>query len=194
MKVYFHFNIDGFSNCYVVTNEKNMEALIIDPGKITKEILEQVESGPYNLTAVLITHRHKSHVRGLETLKKIYKPKVYAADFDIAGSEETLLNGDGIIYAAGVEVKHLALPGRSADSMAYKISHIVFTGDTIFAGMISNTSSTYARRTLISNISTKILSQQDDIILMPGHGPPSTLAAEKNFNPAFLQAPTEYFD
>lgn len=194
MKVYFHFNIDGFSNCYVVTNEKNMEALIIDPGKITKEILEQVESGPYNLTAVLITHRHKSHVRGLETLKKIYKPKVYAADFDIAGSEETLLNGDGIICAAGLQIKHLALPGHSADSMAYKISHIVFTGDTIFAGMISNTSSTYARRTLISNISTKILSQQDDIILMPGHGPPSTLAAEKNFNPAFLQAPTEYFD
>ena len=193
MKVYFHFNIDGFSNCYVVTNEKNMEALIIDPGKITKEILEQVESGPYNLTAVLITHSHKSHVRGLETLKKIYKPKVYAADFDIAGSEETLLNGDGIIYAAGLQIKHLALPGHSADSMAYKIGHIVFTGDTIFAGMISNPSSTYARRTLISNISTKILSQQDDIILMPGHGPPSTLAAEKNFNPAFLQAPTEYF-
>ena len=194
MKVYFHFNIDGFSNCYVVTNEKNMEALIIDPGKITKEILEQVESGPYNLTAVLITHSHKSHVRGLETLKKIYKPKVYAADFDIVGSEETLLNGDGIIYAAGLQIKHLALPGHSADSMAYKIGHIVFTGDTIFAGMISTTSSTYARRTLISNITTKILSQQDDIILMPGHGPPSTLASEKNFNPAFLQGPTEYFD
>ena len=55
MKVYFHFNIDGFSNCYVVTNEKTMEALIIDPGKITKEILEQIENGPFDLTAVLIT-------------------------------------------------------------------------------------------------------------------------------------------
>ena len=54
MKVYFHFNIDGFSNCYVVTNEKTMEALIIDPGKITKEILEQIENGPFDLTAVLI--------------------------------------------------------------------------------------------------------------------------------------------
>ena len=60
MKVYFHFNIDGFSNCYVVTNEKTMEALIIDPGKITKEILEQIENGPFDLTAVLITHKHKS--------------------------------------------------------------------------------------------------------------------------------------
>lgn len=193
MKVYFHFNIDGFSNCYVVTNEKTMEALIIDPGKITKEILEQIENGPFDLTAVLITHKHKSHVRGLETLRKIYKPRVYAADFEIAASEETLINGDGIIYAAGLQIKHLALPGHSADSMAFKIGHIVFTGDTIFAGMIANTSSTYARRTLISNISTKILSQQDDIILMPGHGPPSTLAAEKNFNSTFQEIPKEYF-
>ena len=194
MKVYFHFNIDGFSNCYVVTNEKTMEALIIDPGIITKEILEQVESGPYNLTAVLITHSHKSHIRGLATLKKIYKPKVYSADFDISASEETLINGDGIIYAAGLQIKHIALPGHSADSMAYKIGHIIFTGDSIYAGMISNTSSTYARQTLISNLTSKILSQQDDLVLMPGHGPPSTLAAEKNFNQAFLQTPMEYFD
>ena len=57
--------------------------------------------------------------------------------------------------------------------------------------LISNTSSTYARRTLISNLATKIMSQQDDIILMPGHGPPTTLAAEKNFNEAFLKGPIE---
>lgn len=191
MKVYFHFNIDGFSNCYVVTNEKTMEALIIDPGKITKEILEQIESGPYELAAVLITHKHKSHIRGLSTLKKIYTPKIYAADFDIAESEETILNGDGVIYVAGLPVRHLALPGHSADSMAYKIGHMIFTGDTLFAGMISDTSSTYSRRTLISNLKAKIMSQQDHIILMPGHGPPSTLAAEKNFNEAFLDEPAE---
>lgn len=194
MKVYFHFNIDGFSNCYVVTNERTMEALIIDPGKITKEMLEQVEGGPYNLTAVLITHSHKSHIRGLATLRKIYRPKVYAADFELAASEDTLLNGDGIIYAAGLRIRHLALPGHSADSMAYKIGHVIFTGDTVFAGMISTTSSTYARRTLVSNLATKVLSQQDDIVLMPGHGPPTTLAAEKNFNPAFLQHPPKHHD
>ena len=135
MKVYFHFNIDGFSNCYVVTNERTMEAIIIDPGKITREILEQLEGGPYSLAAVLITHNHKSHVRGLNTIRKIYTPRVYAADFDIAGSEETILNGDGIIQVAGLKVRHLALPGHSADSMAYKIGHVVFTGDTIFAGI-----------------------------------------------------------
>ena len=43
MKVYFHLSIDGFSNCYVITNETTKEAIIIDPGVITKEIIEQIE-------------------------------------------------------------------------------------------------------------------------------------------------------
>ena len=42
MKVYFHLSIEGFSNCYVVVNEETKEAIIIDPGVITKEIIEQI--------------------------------------------------------------------------------------------------------------------------------------------------------
>lgn len=190
MKIYFHLNLDGFSNCYVVTNEFTMEALIIDPGIITKEILEQIESGPFNLTAVLITHNHASHVRGLTTLKKIYTPKIFAADFDLAGSEETILKGDGIIQIAGMYVGYMAVPGHTADSLAYKIGRAIFTGDALTTGIIGETNSSYARRTLISNLQTKILSQQDDIILMPGHGPPVSVAAERKFNPAFQPVKT----
>ncbi len=185
MKVYFHLNIEGFSNCYVVTNEDTMEALIIDPCKISREILEQLENGPFNLTAVLITHNHASHIRGLSTLKKIYTPKIFAADFDIAESESTILKGDGIIQVAGLTIAYLSLPGHTPDSMAYKIGRMLFTGDTIGSGMIGSTNSSYARRTLVSNLQTKIISQQDDMIIMPGHGPPSSVAAEKKFNPAF---------
>ncbi|AEE16351.1 MBL fold metallo-hydrolase [Treponema brennaborense] len=188
MKVYFHLNIEGFSNCYVVTNEDTMEALIIDPCKISREILEQLENGPFNLTAVLITHNHASHIRGLSTLKKIYTPKIFAADFDIAESESTILKGDGIIQVASLTIAYLSLPGHTPDSMAYKIGRMLFTGDTIGSGMIGSTNSSYARRTLVSNLQTKIISQQDDMIIMPGHGPPSSVAAEKKFNPAF-QAP-----
>ncbi|MBO5137474.1 MAG: MBL fold metallo-hydrolase [Spirochaetaceae bacterium] len=185
MKIYFHLNLDGFSNCYVITNEITMEAIIIDPGKITKEILQQLEGGPFNLTAVLVTHNHTSHVRGLTTLKKIYTPKVYAADYDIAGSEETILKGDGIIQIAGMHVGYLAVPGHTADSLAYKIGRTLFTGDALTTGIIGSTTSNYARQTLISNLQSKILSQQDDILLMPGHGPPVSIAAERKFNPAF---------
>ncbi len=185
MKIYFHLNLDGFSNCYIITNEKTMEAIIIDPGIITKEFIEQIENGPFNLVAVLITHNHKSHIRGLETIKKIYTPRIYAADFDIAGSEETILKGDGIVQIAGLNIAYMAIPGHSSDSMAYKIGRMIFTGDAITSGMLGTTSSTYARQTLITNIQSKIMSQQDDTILMPGHGPPVSIAAERKYNPTF---------
>lgn len=189
MKIYFNLNLEGFSNCYVITNEKNMEAVIIDPGKITKEILQQIEGGPFNLTAVLITHNHESHIRGLPTLKKIYTPKVFAADYDLAGSSETILKGDGIIKIAGLTIGYMAVSGHSADSLAYKIGRTIFIGDTLTSGIVGSTNSNYARRTLISNLQTKILSQQDDIILMPGHGPPVSVAAERKYNPAFQNLP-----
>ena len=70
MKVYFHLNIEGFSNCYVVVNEKSKESIIIDPGKITKELISQIEEQHLKLVAVLITHNHSSHIHGLKTLKK----------------------------------------------------------------------------------------------------------------------------
>ena len=80
MKVYFHLNIEGFSNCYVVVNEKTKEAIIIDPGKVTSNLISQLEENHLKLVAILVTHNHGSHVHGLKTLRKIYNPKIFGAD------------------------------------------------------------------------------------------------------------------
>ena len=97
MKIYFHLNLTGFSNCYIVANEKTKEALIIDPGIITESIIDQLESNSYKLVAVLVTHNHGSHVHGLKTLTKIYTPKIYGADWEIAGKETNVITGHGKI-------------------------------------------------------------------------------------------------
>ena len=185
MKVYFHLSVEGFSNCYVVVNEETKEALIIDPGVITKDIIEQIEREKYKLVGVLITHNHKSHTRGLRTIRKIYSPVIYAADYEVAGSDTFLLKGDGIVRVAGLSVGYMSIPGHTHDSLVYKIGQIIFTGDTLTAGLIGETSSSYSHNTLLANINSKILSQQTDIILMPGHGPPSSVEAERHFNESF---------
>ncbi len=182
MKIYFHLSLEGFSNCYVVTNPEAKTALIIDPGKITKEILEQIEMERYSLEAVLITHNHESHLRGLSTIRKIYKPQVYAADYEVAGNDTQILKGDGIIQTAGLTVTHMSVPGHTPDSMVYKIGKVLFTGDALSASMLGTTNNAYAEKMLLSNVHNKILTQNDDTVIMPGHGPPSSVAAEKQFN------------
>ena len=184
MKIYFHLSLEEFTNCYVVVNDDPsvMEALIIDPGKVTVDIINQIEKGGYRLTGVLITHNHENHVKGLRTLCKIYKPVIYAADSGFSEYSNFVLRGDGKITVAGLEVEYLSVPGHSSDSMVYKIGNVMFTGDTIFAGTIGGTSSQYSTNLLKKNINEKVLSQMEHTILMPGHGPPSTVLSEKQFN------------
>lgn len=183
MKIYFHLNLEGFSNCYVVVNEETNEAIIIDPGKITEPIIQQLEDNHLTLTSVLITHNHGSHVDGIKTLRKIYNPKIYAADWDVAKNDTNVLAGDGTIILSKMVVRYMAVPGHTADSVVYRIGNVIFTGDVLFAGSIGSTNSSYSEVILRSNVEDKIYSQQDGVIIMPGHGPPSTLEATKMFTP-----------
>jgi hypothetical protein len=57
MKVYFQLNLGGFSNCYIVVNEKTSEAIIIDPGKITEEIVGRAEIQNLYCTSGEVYHR-----------------------------------------------------------------------------------------------------------------------------------------
>lgn len=182
MKIYYHLNPEGFSNTYVIANEKTKDVIIIDPGAMNEEIIEQIEANEFKLTSVLITHNHGSHVNGLKTLLKIYSPRIYGADWGIAGKDTTVLNGDGKLRLAGMTVHYKTLPGHTADSMIYKIGTVLFTGDSITAGRIGSTDSSYSSHILRQNINERIFSQQENTIIMPGHGPPSSVGAEKYCN------------
>lgn len=179
MKIYFHLNEGGFSNCYLVVNEISNKAIIIDPGKITKDIIARIEDNHLNLAAVLITHNHGSHADGLRTLRKIYSPKVFAADWAVAADDTTVITGDGMTEIDGMQVSYLTIPGHTSDSVVYGIGSILFTGDVLLSGEIGKTNSSYSEYILRSNIEQKFFSQLDSTILMPGHGPPSTLGAAK---------------
>lgn len=188
MKVYFHYAVEGFSNVYLVGNEKTGEALIVDPGMMDRELLGHIENNRFRIDAVLITHNHESHIRALQTLLRIYKPKVYAADAELKGIKTTILQGDGTFAAAGFAVRYYAAPGHSPDSLMYQIENVVFTGDAISAGRIGGTNNVYGKRNLLTHLRNKLLTQSDDTILMPGHGPPSTVGAERLFNSELMQS------
>lgn len=182
MKIYFTLNTGGYSNTYIISNEKTNEAILIDPGLLSEEIIKKIEDNNLKLTAVLITHNHQSHVHGLKTLLKIYSPQIFGADLEIAGNKTNVITGDGSMSLAGMIVRYMNLPGHSSDSMIYQIGNAIFTGDTLSAGILGGTNSSYSKHLLRRNVEEKILSQQENTVLFPGHGPPTTVAAEKEFN------------
>ena len=166
MKIYHHLDFAKLTNCYLIVNEISREALIIDPCKISNDLIAQIERDNYKLSAVLITHKHTNHYRGLKTLRKIYDFSVYAADNEISDST-TILKDDGVKKIAGLDVEYFSLPGHSADSIVYKIGNVLFTGDVIFAGTIGSSSCSYTKKHLCNGIKSKILTLIFFKILFP---------------------------
>ena len=79
-------------------------------------------------------------------------------------------------------MEYFSLPGHSADSIVYKIENVLFTGDVIFASTIGSSSCAYTKKYLSNGIKSKIFSLPDEMIIMPGHGPMTSIGAEKQFN------------
>ena len=182
MKIYFHMSIESFSNCYVIVNELTSEALVVDPGTVTKEMINQLEDNHYKPVAVLVTHNHEDNLRGLKTFLKIYHADVYAAESKIFGIPTKVIHGEGKLNLAGLEIDYFSVPGHSPDSLVYKIGTVLFSGDVIGAGTIGETNSNYSTKILKRGIEQRILTQPEDTTIMPGHGPMTTVAAERSFN------------
>lgn len=182
MKIYQHYSIYGFSNGYIVGNDEMHEALIIDPAEVTTTMIDQIENKKYTLKAVLITHNHIHHVRGLKTLMKIYSPECYASDTKIFGFPCRKLRDGDTFEVAGFGIKAIAIPGHSQDSISYIIESAFFTGDAIHSGVIGKTTSSFNAVALAQRLRARLEALPEDMLIFPGHGPPSTVGTERKFN------------
>jgi glyoxylase-like metal-dependent hydrolase (beta-lactamase superfamily II) len=180
MKLFFQYCSYGFSNCYILGEDKS--ALIIDPGSMENDTLKTIENNNFNLAAVLITHDHPVHVKGLRTLKRIYDAEVFAVNHIVLDQKTTMVKDRDKIEIAGFEVEVISIPGHSADSVVYRIGTMLFTGDVLTAGLVGSTASAYGTATQMNTLSSRLLSLPGDYVVLPGHGPPSTLEAERRFN------------
>ena len=64
----------------------------------------------------------------------------------------------------------------------YKIGSVLFTGDVIFAGSLGSSSCAYTKKYMANGIKSKLFTLNDDSVIMPGHGPMTSVGAEKQFN------------
>ena len=183
MKFYNYYSVTHFSNCYLLGGEAGQDALLIDPGIFDEGLLALIEGNGWYVRHVLLTHAHLAHVNGLRTLGKVYDLQIHALQPEAVEFPAGALQETDSLHLCGFTIRVLATPGHSNDSACFHIGRMLFTGDTLSAGGIGETASTYERALLLSSIRSKLLGLPDEVFLFPGHGPPSTLEVEKRFNP-----------
>jgi glyoxylase-like metal-dependent hydrolase (beta-lactamase superfamily II) len=166
----------------VLGGEDRSDAIIIDPGSMDKQLLEYIENNNLNLKAVLITHDHRSHVHGLRTLLRIYKLELFAINRTILDNRTTPLKDGDRVNIGPFIIDVISIPGHSADSAVYRIGNLLFTGDVLTSGLVGSTASAYGATTQNNKLRSRLLSLPGDYTVLPGHGPPSTLEAERRFN------------
>ena len=188
MRIYSHFASQHLINQFLVVNDENMEAVMIDASDLDGKIIDIIEKNRIKLKALLITHSHYEHVKSLGTIYKIYNPKLYAYKEEIEGFKTTRVTDRTVIKEAGMDIECLHVPGHSLDSMCYKIESALFTGDTLQSGYISQTNALVEKELLIGEIKEKLLTLDDNTLVFPGHGPLSKIRIEKMFNQDILEA------
>lgn len=183
MIFYCYYSVVNFSNCYVLGRKGVRDALLIDPGIFDEGLLRLLEGNGFYPRHVLITHAHQGHVSGVRTLRKIYDPTLYALEPDALEYPAERIAEAHPLHLAEFTVRVIATPGHSQDSVCFRIDRMLFTGDTLFAGSLGETDTEYEKALLLASVREKLLSLDQELLLFPGHGPPSTLELEKRFNP-----------
>lgn len=199
-------------NAYVAFLENRNDCLVIDPGFDAAEIMRTIARHRLIPAAILNTHGHSDHIAGNDALKRNWPdcplvigagdaPKLTDANLNLSASfgvavtspAADVLVRDGEHYeAAGIELEVREIPGHSVGHVIfiYKAYEpwIVFGGDVLFQGSIGRTDfPDGSMQELLSGIAQKVLTLPDDTIVLPGHGPATTVGAERQHNP-FLES------
>ncbi len=181
------------SNGYLFFLEDGKTAALVDPAGYPRTLLDAVNEGPYALRYVLITHRHADHCDATADVARAFPAAqivMHRADAPaigaLAGRALPVRDGDELPFGEGAAIRMLHTPGHTDGSSSFLFRSTLFTGDTLFAGSVGGAMgdvSTYDD--ILASIRFKFFALDDQTVVMPGHGPPSTIGQEKAHNPFF---------
>lgn len=183
------FSTIGFSNAYLVGPRGGGDALLVDPGEFDAAMLNAIEANRLRLRWILVTHAHRAHIAGIRGLLRVYDPEIYCNQPSVL-EEPARHVQDGDRLALGeIAVEVIELPGHSIDSLCFVIGRMLFSGDTLSAGGIGRTRDADTQGLMLGGIRRRLLGLGDDLLLFPGHGPPSLVGIERRFNPYLAGEP-----
>ena len=195
-------------NCSILGDETSREAIVVDPGDDIPAIQAILQRHRLTVKFIVITHAHIDHIAGAQQLKRLTgAPILYNQNdlplvkmMDVQASwlrmptpevapPDAALSAGQTLAISGISGVVLHTPGHTqGSSCLYLPEHkLLLAGDTLFAGSVGRTDLPGGdTRQLIRSIRDQLLGLPDEVTVVPGHGPNTTIGEERQSNP-FLQ-------
>lgn len=187
------------TNCYIVYDDVQKKAVIIDPADSADQIKIKITEYGVEPVAILLTHGHFDHIGAVDDIRKEYSIKAYAYE-----EEKEVLSGDANIASMigkrisieadeyfkdgqtfsipGITFKVISTPGHTKGSCCYLVEDgkALFSGDTMFCQSYGRTDfPTGSQSALMRSITQKLLKLADDVKVYPGHNEDTTIGFER---------------
>ncbi len=196
-------------NCSVIGDEASREAMVIDPGDQIEDVLAVVRQHGLQVKQIVITHAHIDHVGGAMKLRRLTGAPillnqndsallqmldVQAAWIGVAPPEavqidQHLADGD-TLRAGGLSASVMHTPGHTEGSVClyFPAESKLIAGDTLFAGSIGRTDLPGGSlEKILRSLHQRVLALPDDTVVVPGHGPGTTIGEERESNPFLVK-------
>lgn len=198
-------------NTYVAYDSESREAMIVDPGMINdgefSRIKDFISDNQLNVKIIALTHMHLDHCVGANAASRLYGAPIAASAADailgvsIVGQatrfgiylpESEAVRAsidltDGYRFKVGeYDFCVIAVPGHSPGGIALYCAeqNVVFTGDSLFRSSIGRTDLPGGNSVqLVDSVRNKLLTLPPDTVVLPGHGPATTVGEERATNP-----------
>ena len=194
------------TNCYLFHGEETAAA-VVDPGDDAPRILRTAEERGLTITHILLTHVHADHMLAAAEVREATgaallvpredapaladpRTSLMAMLFPGRGKPMTadrLLDDGDVVEIGGMPVRVMHTPGHTPGSCCYLCGDVIFSGDTLFQGSAGRTDFPGGDSSLLYDSLRRLAACEGDAAVLPGHGPDTTLEAERKGNPFLLE-------
>lgn len=173
-------------NHFLIWDPVSLKAVAVDTGTDADGLLAALDRHKLTLVKILLTHSHGDHILELDRICEKTKAPAFAPETEPVEGCKPVKNGQSFKVGA-LTIKAHTVPGHSVGGTVYKFhgleTPIATVGDVLFAGSVGGIRSRY--RQALEAIRNSVFSMPPETILLPGHGPITTVAHEQIHNPFF---------